>query len=233
MAGVTPKGIRFPDGNDPIDPAGDMEKLAYTADAAITAIPGAPDLSGINAEINGLKTRMASVENGNIPNITNALGEKLNARYPQLVVGNLSVFGDIGGVDVSGSRLRSTAPGSSTSSANVRITADGWIQAISSSSRRYKTNIGQVFTEQNDPRSLLRLPVVTFDFIDPPDDAADGIQQVGFLAEDMADVYPIGAESNQDGEPESWNDRTVIPALLALIQELHGRVSALEGAAAE
>lgn len=238
MAGVTPRGIRFPDGNDPIDPASDMEKLAFTADAALGVIagsvPGMPDLSGISAEINGLKARMASVESGNIPPINNALSTKLNVSSPQWVLGTLNVFGNVfSAADVTGAKVQVRLPEDSTYSPNTRMTENGWLQRISSSSIRYKTNISQNFSQGNDPAKLLKVPVIVFDYINTADDAISGVQTIGFLAEDMAEHFPIGAEFNHDGDPESWNDRTVVPAMLKLVQSLYERVDALEARLAE
>ena len=50
----------------------------------------------------------------------------------------------------------------------------------------------------------------------------------GFIAEEMAEIYPIAADK-VDGVVESWNDRFVVPGMLALIQDLYTRVTILEG----
>jgi hypothetical protein len=51
----------------------------------------------------------------------------------------------------------------------------------------------------------------------------------GLIAEEVAEHYPIAADRGNDGVVENWNERFVIPGMLALIQDLHGRVATLEG----
>ncbi|MBO5622717.1 MAG: hypothetical protein J5959_13935, partial [Butyrivibrio sp.] len=53
----------------------------------------------------------------------------------------------------------------------------------------------------------------------------------GFIAEDVAEIYPSAAIRNEDGRVESWDERRIIPAMLALIQEQHERINALESKA--
>lgn len=43
----------------------------------------------------------------------------------------------------------------------------------------------------------------------------------GFYAEDVFEKFPEAAQLNEKGEPEDWNYRTIIPAMLKLIQELY------------
>ena len=50
----------------------------------------------------------------------------------------------------------------------------------------------------------------------------------GFIAEEMNNVYPIACEYNENGEPENWNERYVIPPMLALIQEQHEEIESLK-----
>jgi hypothetical protein len=50
----------------------------------------------------------------------------------------------------------------------------------------------------------------------------------GFIAEEVAEAYSIAADQ-VEGVVESWNDRYVVPGMLALIQDLHARVTTLEG----
>ena len=49
----------------------------------------------------------------------------------------------------------------------------------------------------------------------------------GFIAEEMDAIYPA-ATDYADGV-ETWNDRMIIPAMLALIQDQEARIKALEG----
>ena len=73
-----------------------------------------------------------------------------------------------------------------------------------------------------DPRKLYDLQVVQFKFNDLPiDDKLYEKDVIGFIAEEVAEVYPLGAEYNENGEPSSWWDRYLIPPMLYLIQEQH------------
>ena len=110
----------------------------------------------------------------------------------------------------------------STTGLTVRSTA---------SSQRYKENIVDIRTVPDlDPRKLLALPVRAFsyktDYLSPEDDRAETLMP-GFIAEEVDQVYPIGADYI-DG-PESWNDRIIVPALLALVQDQEARIQLLEG----
>jgi hypothetical protein len=50
----------------------------------------------------------------------------------------------------------------------------------------------------------------------------------GLVAEEVAEHYPIAAD-HSDGLVENWNERFIIPGMLGLIQDLHARVTTLEG----
>jgi hypothetical protein len=50
----------------------------------------------------------------------------------------------------------------------------------------------------------------------------------GFIAEEVDSIYPIAADYDQEG-PHNWNEKMIVPGLLALIQEIYTRVEALEG----
>ena len=98
---------------------------------------------------------------------------------------------------------------------------------------RYKENVVDIRTVPAlDPNRLLSLPVRAFtykaDYLDSADDRSNA-PLPGFIAEEVATAYEIAADKN-DGVIESWNDRFVVPGMLALIQDLHARVATLEGA---
>jgi hypothetical protein len=75
------------------------------------------------------------------------------------------------------------------------------------------------------------LPVRAFsyktDYLDSADDRA-GLMMPGFIAEEVAEIYPIAADKDK-GIVESWNDRIIVPSMLALIQDLNTRIKTLEG----
>lgn len=107
----------------------------------------------------------------------------------------------------------------------------------STSSKRYKRDIEPMEAEELDPTRLYDLPVVQYRYKEgAPLQYADMAGQLlpGFIAEDVEDVYPAAA-IHKDGEVESWDERRIIPGMLALIQdqramieELEARVSLLE-----
>jgi hypothetical protein len=123
-----------------------------------------------------------------------------------------------------------------TTTANA---ANTWMSATTgltrrstASSLRYKEDVVDLRTVADlNPSKLLDVPVRAFrykaDYLDAADDRA-GLMLPGFIAEEVASVYPIAADK-VEGVVESWNDRFVVPGMLALIQDLHARVTTLEG----
>lgn len=108
----------------------------------------------------------------------------------------------------------------------LHIKIDGTRLAFeSSSSRRYKHDIEYKLTGDRDPHGLLSLPVAEFVFNDDHHvqfDDMRGKTIPGLIAEDVAEKYPSAAIVNVDtGEIESWDERRIIPGMLALIQEQH------------
>lgn len=91
----------------------------------------------------------------------------------------------------------------------------GW----TSSSRKYKKNIKDVDKKEIDYEALYNLPIRQFEFKDGiKGSGIDGVQ-IGFIADEVAHVFPNAALRNKDGEPSNWTERTLIPAMLKLIQE--------------
>lgn len=106
------------------------------------------------------------------------------------------------------------------------------------SSRRYKHSIKPLEDKTLDPDRLLTLPVKQYQYNDDvPLQYTDmeGQTLPGFIAEDVAEIYPAAAIHDPDGQVESWDERRIIPGMLALIQkqqkqidDLEARVAALE-----
>lgn len=97
------------------------------------------------------------------------------------------------------------------------------------SSKKIKHDVLPVRNPELDPRKLYDLRVVQFKFNDLPiDDKLYEKDVIGFIAEEVADVYPLGAEYNENGEPASWWDRYLIPPMLYLIQEQHKEIEQLK-----
>lgn len=111
--------------------------------------------------------------------------------------------------------------------APVYIDKDGMLQA-STSSARYKKDISTEFNEDLDPHKLYDLPVKQYQYKDEHKDKqlVEGMQ-VGLIAEDVDKYYPNACQYNADGEPESWRERIVLPAMLKLIQEQKAEIDEL------
>lgn len=109
----------------------------------------------------------------------------------------------------------------------VYIDKDGMLQA-STSSARYKKDISTEFNEDLDPHKLYDLPVKQYQYKDEHKDKqlVEGMQ-VGLIAEDVDKYYPNACQYNADGEPESWRERVVLPAMLKLIQEQKAEIDEL------
>ena len=130
-----------------------------------------------------------------------------------------------------------SAPGvknrTSTAVANVRCQdgTNSWLAIASSSSMRYKHDITEIVDAKLDPHRLYQLPPrqykYNFDYINTGDQRYN-TDVCGFIAEEMNNVYPIACEYNENGEPENWNERYVIPPMLALIQEQHEEIESLK-----
>lgn len=113
--------------------------------------------------------------------------------------------------------------------ANIHISSEGYFYRVSSSSRRYKmgetTDLGEI-----DPRLLYNLPVKVFRYVNgylADNDPAIGKNILGLIAEDVAKIFPWAA-SYENGRPETWKDRTMIPAMLWLIQDQHKQLLSQE-----
>jgi hypothetical protein len=124
-------------------------------------------------------------------------------------------------------------PSTSANAANTRMDTDGRTRRSTASSARFKEEIANISTVVDlDPSKLLSIPIRAFkfksDYLDPTDNRA-GMVVPGLIAEEVAEHYPIAADRGNDGVVENWNERFVIPGMLALIQDLHGRVATLEG----
>ena len=126
--------------------------------------------------------------------------------------------------------LNSTVAGNNVSTYNVGM-GSAYKLGVYSSSRDKKTDISYEIEDEFDPHQLYDLPVVTFrwkdDYKDP--DAWDkDRKQIGFIAEDVHDVYYVGAIHDSTGKTIDWSHRTIIPAMLKLIQEQHDEIELLK-----
>jgi hypothetical protein len=124
-------------------------------------------------------------------------------------------------------------PSTSANAANTRMDTNGRTRRSTASSARFKEEIVSLSTVADlDPSKLLNLPIRAFKFKSDYLDATDnrsGVVVPGLIAEEVAEHYPIAADRGDDGLVENWNERFIIPGVLALIQDLHARVESLEG----
>lgn len=115
--------------------------------------------------------------------------------------------------------------------ATVWISSTGQFRRSTASSERYKTDIVNLIdVPELNPTALYDLPVRAFRFKEgylPETDDRFGVLVPGFIAEEMDAVYPAATDYTEG--IETWNDRMVIPAMLALIQEQNARIKILEG----
>jgi hypothetical protein len=115
---------------------------------------------------------------------------------------------------------------------NAWLSTGGVLRRSTASSIRYKENVTDlVNVEELHPKKLLDLPVRAFtyksDYLSASDDR---YQQLfpGFISEEVDAVYPMAVDY-ENGEIESWNDRLLLPGMLALIQDLYKEIAILKG----
>ncbi len=99
----------------------------------------------------------------------------------------------------------------------------------SSSSERYKENITEEIDDVLNPERLYNLPVVQYNYKEEyKDNELVAGTQIGITAERVHECYPNACIYNAEGQPESWQDRIMIPAMLKLIQEQKKQIDNLE-----
>lgn len=102
----------------------------------------------------------------------------------------------------------------------IGINASGKIVHIDSSALRFKENIKSELDESLNPKKLYELPIKQFNFKDEyKEDVIKGDTQIGFIADEVAEIYPNAALYDRDGQVSGWNAHIMIPAILKLIQD--------------
>lgn len=108
------------------------------------------------------------------------------------------------------------------------------IAMVGSSSKRYKHNIQEDICEKLDAHRLYKLKMKQFVYNDDCDKFqyidTKGQTLPGFIAEDVAEIYPSAVIHDGDGNIESWDERRIVPAMLKLIQEQHDEIEKLKQA---
>lgn len=188
------------------------------------------------ASVDGIVMHYGSTFNPNVTTYPNAYVSSGDARmafsstkYVQVSTLGVTLSGNVYTLDAFYNQDSST----SANAANTRMDLDGRTRRSTASSARFKDEIVSLSTVADlDPSKLLALPIRAFkfksDYLDATDNRA-GMVVPGLIAEEVAEHYPIAADRDNDGVVENWNERFVIPGMLALIQDLHARVESLEG----
>lgn len=91
-----------------------------------------------------------------------------------------------------------------------------------SSDRRLKNSIEAVTSHELNPERLYELPIWQYKYNDDVLEDGDDLKGetvIGFMANEVASVYPRACAYDKDGVPTSWNPNVMIPAMLALIQK--------------
>ena len=161
-----------------------------------------------------------------------------NSNYVSLSTTSLYYYTASGGFDSQGyvrayGELYAAGHQTTANAANGYVfTTGGRIARSTASSLRYKENVVDLTSVSNlNPKKLLDLKVRSFTYKDgylSKDDPRADKNIPGFIAEEVDSIYPIACDY-VDGQAESWNDRMIVPAMLALIQDQEKRIKQLEG----
>lgn len=116
----------------------------------------------------------------------------------------------------------------SNASGSTLILHNNYVYKLSSSSKRYKKHVKNMTSSEAE--RLLDIPVVWFEYNKgylAPGDRFEGKPLPGFYAEDVYEAFPEGAMLNESGQIEDWNYRTMVPAMLKLIQDQQETINSL------
>lgn len=136
------------------------------------------------------------------------------------------------GDNIYANRLYVQGAGNISGDPNARLAASSPYQLgyASGSSRAFKHDIKPVENSELNPEKLYGVEVVQFKYNDDYLDENDqryGIDCIGFIAEQVNEVYPIAADC-ETGSPRNWEVRYLIPPMLALIQQQKKEIEQLK-----
>lgn len=136
------------------------------------------------------------------------------------------------GDNIYANKLYVQGAGNISGDPNARLAVSSPYQLgyASGSSRNFKHDIKPVENEELDPTHLYDIEVVQFKYNDDYLEKKDqryGMDCIGFIAEQVNEVYPIAAD-RETGEPRNWEMRYIIPPMLALIQQQKKKIDDLE-----
>ena len=173
------------------------------------------DLNGNIADrytINSKGGFVLSANDGN--NVLYLVGKSVYLGSNSKINGSLTTTGDVksgGDIFLNFASTSGTIP--------LVVNTKGVI-TVASSSELYKENIKPVEDAVLDPNGLYDVQVCQYNYKpECRDKELVGGTQIGLVAEDLALHYPNAVIYDEDGRPESWQDRIMIPAMLKLIQE--------------
>lgn len=132
-----------------------------------------------------------------------------------------SVIAETSSMHAAAGLFDDSANGGGVTAANIG--SSGRVIRASTSSRKWKTNVVDMVS----PNKILDLVPVEFEWRDQPDIAPDGTPDIGLIAEDVADAYPLMATYDKDGAPNGVRYDKVSLALLAVVKEQQATIEAL------
>lgn len=147
----------------------------------------------------------------------------------------LNLFGGDKRVDINSTNINSgVIPQTTSHSGNLWLNATGrWYYANEgSSSRKIKTDIKEVEKEELMPERLYDVDVIQYKYKDDflsEDDDNRGKDLVGFIVEDLNEVYPAAVQKEtEDSKTWTWSPYRIIPPMLKLIQDQKKQIDSLE-----
>lgn len=225
-------------GNAIITSAGYLTAYGATITGAITATSGSftGTISSSSGTIGGWSLNASQLYSGSSYMSATTGNAVFNDLTATTITGNTSIY-STGWIESTGymranGSLYAAGHTTTGAAANGYVNATtGLIARSTASSQRYKHDIVNLMdVPELDPRVLYELPVRAFrfnkDYLPATDDRAD-VLVPGFIAEEVDAIYPAATDYN-DGQVETWNDRMLVPALLALVQDLNQRLKNLE-----
>lgn len=118
-----------------------------------------------------------------------------------------------------------------TSARAVKVSSGHLFGTTEASSQRYKNHISLITETNLNPHLLYNINVSQFKYNDNyliEGDQRENIFVPGFIAEQVYEHYPIAVDLDDQGRPDNWNERYIIPPMLALIQEQHKEIEQLK-----
>lgn len=207
--------------------------FSVTADGRLQAYPVKSDGSntGVQLDVSDETVHLRG-KGGSFVDVGNNIVE---ARAKSSNSSVLSLQGTSAALDGNGSLILA---GFGSQSAAYVITQDAsgycyYTAKGNVSSRKLKENIKPVEDDALDPARLYDVEVVQFNFRDDKlsdGDTRKGRDVVGFIVEDLDEIYPeaVYKIDEEDSETWSWEDAYIIPPMLKLIQDQHKDIEALK-----